>query len=107
MDFTYIVALLFSLTVGFVGSVLFVLASGKSYWRFFAIAPMLTVAADFALMEDWSRASEFTANFLLIDAALFALSAIVGCALGAFPVLGLHWFVRAVKRNNRRLEEDG
>jgi hypothetical protein len=107
VDFTYIVALLFSLVVGFVGSVLFVLARGKYYWRFLVIAPTLTVIADFALMEDWSRASEFTAKFLLTDAALFALYAIVGCAVGALPVLGVHWFIRAVKRNNRRLEEEG
>jgi hypothetical protein len=107
VDFTYVVARLFSLAVGFLGSGVFVLARGKSYRRFLVIAPTLTVLADFVWMEDWSRARNFTAGFLLTDAARLVLYAIIVCSIGALPLLGLHWFVRAVKRNNRRLGKEG
>jgi hypothetical protein len=39
-----------------------------------------TVILDFALLLDWSRADEMTAEFLLTDFAFFMVYAVVGAS---------------------------
>jgi hypothetical protein len=89
MDFTYLVALVLSVIIGFAGALMFIAMRGQSYRRFAISVVFVIVAADFALLVDWSRANEFTASFLLTDAAFFVGYGIVGGLIGALPVLGL------------------
>jgi len=88
VDFTYLVAGLLSLLIGFVGAILFVLLRWQSYKRLLTITVLITLIADFALLLDWSRTDEMTADFLLIDLAFFAIYALIGCSITALVVLG-------------------
>jgi hypothetical protein len=94
MDFTYIVALFLSFVIGFVGSLVFIAIRGRSYWRLAISVLVTTLAADFALLLDWSRVNAFTASFLLTDLAFFLGYGVVGGVIGALPVLGLHTIYR-------------
>ena len=89
MDFTYLVALVFSVVIGLVGALVFVAMRGGSYWRLASFVLLAAVAADFALLLDWSRANAFTGSLLLTDAAFFIAFGLVGGLIGALPVLGL------------------
>lgn len=89
MDFTYLVALLLSVVIGFTGALVFIAMRGRSYWRLAISVLLVTVTADFALLLDWSKADEFTASFLLTDAAFFVGCGLVGSLIGPLPVLGL------------------
>lgn len=94
MDFTYILALFLSAIIGFVGSLVFIAMRRRSY-RGLAISILLTtLAADFSLLLDWSRVSEFTAPLLLTDLAFFVGYGLVGGLIGALPVLGLRAIYR-------------
>jgi hypothetical protein len=97
MDFTYIAALCLSVVIGFASAVLFVALRGRSYWRLAIPALVVAVAADFALLLDWSRASEFPASLLLTDAAFFVGFGLIGCLIGALPVLGVRAAYRRFK----------
>jgi len=59
---------------------------------------LVAVIIDFALLVDWSRANEMTAAFLLTDAAFFAVYGLVGCAIGALPIIGARGLYRLVRR---------
>ena len=102
MDFTYLVALVLSLAVGFVGSLLFVAVHGRSFRRLIAVTLAVSIIADFALLIDWSRSDEITAAFLLTDAAFFIVYGSVGCALGALPVLAIRRVYRAAAASDLR-----
>lgn len=89
MDFTYLVALILSVVIGFAGALVFIAMRGRSYRRLVVSVLLVIVAADFALLLDWSRANEFTASILLADAAFFVGYGLVGGLIGALPVLSL------------------
>lgn len=97
MDFTYHVALALSVVIGFAGALIFVALKGRSYWRLALTTVLVAVFADFALLVDWRRANEMTAAFLRTDAAYFAVYGLVGCAIGALPVIGARWIFRLVR----------
>ena len=97
MDFTYIVALCLSVLIGFASAVLFVAFRGRSYWRLAIPALLVAVAADFALLLDWSRANEFPASLLLADAVFFVGYGLIGCFIGALPVVGARAAYRRFK----------
>lgn len=99
MDLTYIVAGLISVVVGFVGGGIFVLVQGQSYRRLLAAAVAVAVVADFVLLLDWSRVAEITPTFLLTDLAFFTLYALVGCSLGALPLLGGRRLYRRLRKS--------
>ncbi|SRR5690606_3310619 len=101
MDFTYYVAFALSLVIGFVGALIFVMLKGSSYWRFALTTLLVAVFADFALLIDWSYADEMT-DVLLLDAAFFTAYGLVGCAIGAVPVLGARGIYRLVRARRTR-----
>jgi hypothetical protein len=80
MDFTFLAAAFFSLLIGFIGTIIFVLTRGRSYLRLLFATVTTTVILDFALLLDWSRADEMTAEFLLTDFAFFMVYAVVGAS---------------------------
>ncbi len=97
MDFTYLVALFLSVIVGFASALVFAALRGKSLRRLFLSAVAFAVAVDFALLIDWGRWEEITANFIMTDAVFFLAYAVPGTAVGALPVLGLRWLYRRLK----------
>lgn len=97
MDFTYYAAFALSIVIGFVGALIFILLRGRSYWRFALVTLVAAVFADFALLVNWRYANEMTAEFLLTDAAFFAGFGIVGCAIGALPVIGTRGINRLIR----------
>ena len=62
----------------------------------------MSVIADFALLIDWSRSDEITTQFLLSDAYLFAMTGLMGGAIGAAPVLICYWVYRVAERREQR-----
>jgi hypothetical protein len=104
IDFTYLVAILISLAVGFSGSLLFVISRGRSYWRLVVSTLIATVIADFSLLIDWSRSDEITASFLLTDAAFFTGYGLVACTLGTLPVVALRGVYRMAQARDARSE---
>jgi hypothetical protein len=99
MDFTYFVALALSIIIGFASALVFIAVRGRSYLRLAGFAVIAAVAADFALLIDWSHANQMTAAFLVTDAAFFAVYGLIGCFVGALPVLGLRGLYRRVRRS--------
>jgi hypothetical protein len=99
MDFTYIVAGFISVVVGFIGAGLFLLMRGQSFRHLLAATVPVAIVIDFVLLLDWSRVEPMTTAFFLTDLAFFTIYALVGCSLGALPLL----FAR---RLYRRLKSD-
>lgn len=97
MDFTYYVAFALSVLIGFVGALVFVMLKRRSYWRFALTILLVAVFADFSLLVDWSHANEMTAALLLTDAAYFTAYGLVGCAIGALPVVAAYGIYRLVR----------
>ena len=100
MDLTGLFALLFAGIVGFVIALTFAIRRGRSYARLSASILSLSVIADFALLVDWSRSDKITTQFLLSDAILFAMTGLIGGAVGAAPVLLCYWVYQAAKRRD-------
>ena len=69
MDFTYYVAFVLSVVVGFVAALIFIALKGRSYWRLALSSLLIAVLADFALLVDWRHTNEMTLAFLLTDVA--------------------------------------
>jgi len=102
MDFTGIIALLLSGIAGFVIALTFAMWSSRSYALLFATILSVSVLADFALLVDWSRSDQITTEFLLNDAVLFAVTGLIGGAVGAAPVLLCYWIYQAAKKHDAR-----
>jgi len=100
VDFTYFLAGFLSLLIGFLGAVVFVLTRGRSYLRLLGITVVISLIADFALLLDWSRTDDMTAELLLTDLAFFTVYAFVGCIIGSLPVLGSRQLYRWVQKAN-------
>lgn len=100
MDFTYFVAGFIAVVVGAVSGSLFLLVRGESFWRLLAVMVTITVLVDFALLLDWSRVEHMTTALLLTDMGFFTVYALVGCSLGALPLLA----TRGVYRRCRKAE---
>ena len=98
MDFTYFLALALSIVIGFASALVFIAVRGRSYLRLAGFALIVAVSADFALLVDWSHADEMTAALLFVDAAFFAVYGLIGCVVGALPVLGLRAIYRRIRR---------
>lgn len=101
MDFTYFVAFALSVIIGFASALVFIAVRGRSYLRLAAFSLIAAVAADFALLIDWSRTDEMTATFLLTDAAFFAVYGLIGGVVGALPVIGSRLIYRRFRRSRR------
>lgn len=100
MDFTYIVALFFSIIVGFVVFVVFAFAKAEAYWRWMAAATVLAVLLDFALLVDWRQINTVGPSILLIDLGFFTGYGAIGVMLGSLPVLAVRGLVGLL--GNRR-----
>lgn len=100
MDFTYIVAGFISVVVGAVGGSLFLLVRGESYRRLLAATVPVAIVADFVLLLDWNRVEQMTTTFFLTDLAFFTLYALVGCSLGALPLLGARRLYRRLLKSD-------
>jgi hypothetical protein len=100
MDFTYYVAAVLSLVIGFVGAIIFVATRGRSYWQLLVTALAIALIADFALLLDWSHADQMTAGWLLTDLAFFAVYGVVGCSVGALPVLAVRRVIRSFQQRH-------
>lgn len=96
MDLTYYAAGALSIVIGFVGALFLVGMKSRSYWRFALITLVASVFADCVLLVDWSHANEMTAVLLLTDAAFFTAYGLVGCAIGALPVVAAHGIFQLV-----------
>lgn len=97
MDFTYFVAFALSVVIVFVSALIFIALKGRSYWRFSLTTLLVAVFAAFALLVDWRHANEMSAVFLLTDASFFTVYGLVGCAIGALPVIGARGIYRLVR----------
>ncbi len=73
MDFTYLIAGFFAVLIGLVFAFVFVVSRGRSFHRVFAISIVVSIAADFAFLIDWSRVSEMTAIFVGTEFVAFFL----------------------------------
>ena len=102
MDFTGIIALWLNGIVGFVIALTFALCGRRNYALLFTTILGVSILADFALLVDWSRSDEITSEFLLDDAVLFAVTGLIGGAVGAAPVLLCFWIYQAAKRRDAR-----
>jgi len=102
MDFTYLIALVFALLVGFAGSLLFLAIRGRAYWRLIASTLAVSVIADYALLIDWSRVDQYDTEFVLLDAAFFFGYGVIGCSIGTFPALAARAIYRTVKERELR-----
>jgi hypothetical protein len=98
MDFTYIVAAFLSVVVGAVAGSLFILLKGLSFWRLLAVSVPAAIVIDFALLIDWSRMEQMTTVLLLTDFAFFTLYSLVGCSLGALPLLAGRQLYRRLRK---------
>ena len=97
MDFTYIIAGIISLLIGALGSGLFLLLRGESFWRLLAVTVPIAIVIDFALLLDWSQIEPMTTAFFLTDLAFFSVYALVGCSLGSLPLFGARQLYRFLK----------
>ena len=98
MDFTYFFAGILAALIGLIFAIIFVVLRGRSFRRVLAFSIVVSIAADFALLLDWSRASEMTAIFLATDFLAFFVYSLVGCAVGIAPVIWLRRLFRLLKR---------
>lgn len=97
MDFTYFVAgFIIAVVVGVIAGTIFLLAKGESFWRLMVISVPVAVIADFGLLLDFSRVEAFTIVSLLPDFGFFSLYGMVGCALGALPLIAARGVYRRV-----------
>ncbi|MGV3554022.1 MAG: hypothetical protein ACO1OD_02075 [Croceibacterium sp.] len=97
MDFTYIIAGFISVVVGALGSGVFLLLRGESFWRLLAITVPIAIVVDFALLLDWSQIEPMTTAFFLTDLAFFSVYALIGCSLGALPFFGARKLCRVLR----------
>lgn len=102
MDLTYFVAGFLALIVGFVGATIFVTAGGTSLWQLLAATVGVTLLTDFALLLDWGRTDQMTLGFLLTDLAFFTLYALVGCSVGAAPLIATRQLFRRLRKSGPR-----
>lgn len=96
MDFTYFIALGLALLIGFVSAIIFVARKGQSKRKLVGWATVASVVADFILLIDWSHISEYPLWIFGLDLIFFVIYGVVGCALGAFPVLIARMLIRKI-----------
>ena len=94
MDFTYFVAFFIALVSGFFGALIFVFTNGRSLRRLLGAALAVTLVADFGLLYDWTRTNELNASTMLLDLIFFTTYGMIGCMIGAAPVLASRWLYR-------------
>jgi len=87
MDFTYFIAGIIAIVVGFVVGVMFVAFKGKSSLRLIAVAFAIAFALDWILLINWAHNADAPATILLSDFLFFAVYSFIGCMIGAFPLL--------------------
>lgn len=87
MDFTYFFAGFIGLVVGLLAAIIFAARKGVSKRRLIFIATAIAVALDGALLISWPHITASDAAVLLFDLLFFILYSVVGCTLGALPVL--------------------
>jgi hypothetical protein len=101
MDFTYLIAGFVAIIVGVGGSVIFIIKRDRSFRLLLAWLIAVTVVIDFMLLVDWSHADSMTANLLLTDFAFFTLYALIGCPIGAVPVVAGRALYRKLRASRR------
>ena len=94
MDFTYYIAAILALIIGFVGSIIFVATRGRSKRRLIAFALVASLAVNFSTLINWSQVGGVSAGFLLVDFAFIIAFSFLGCVLGVLPILGLRMLWR-------------
>lgn len=98
MDFTYFIAGFIAIVVGFVAGAVFVALKGKSILRLFAAASALAFALDWALLFNWAHIGDAPAAevrlVLRYDLLFFAIYSVIGCVIGAFPLLLVRYLWR-------------
>jgi len=94
MDFTYFIAGFIAIVVGLVAAVVFVAFKGKSSQRLFAAASAVAFALDWVLLIKWAHIGDVPAAIFLSDFLFFAISSLIGCMIGAFPVLLIRFLWR-------------
>ena len=102
MDFTYYVAFVLSVVVGFVSALIFIALKGRSYWRLALSSLLIAVLADFALLVDWRHTNEMTLAFLLTDVAIFTVCGMVGCFIGALPIVAARETYRSTRKRPKK-----
>lgn len=102
MDFTFFIAGLIAMVVGFIASIVFIARNGKSFLRLIAVSAAIAFVLDWLLLINWTLISSMTGLILLLDTVFFALYSVIGCSIGALPLFLLRFawrfFGRIVKR---------
>jgi len=98
VDFTYFIAAVVALIIGFLGSIIFAVAKGHSKRRLMALALVVALAVNFSTLINWAYVGDLSAGFLLLDFAFIAAFSFFGCALGTLPILGIRKLWRSYSR---------
>jgi hypothetical protein len=101
MDFTYLLGGLISVLVGFAGAILFVAAKSESIGRFLLSVVVASVVLSFVMLMDWGFISQQPINFFASSLLIFVVYAVLGCCLGASPVIGARDLLRRFRRRDR------
>ena len=94
MDFTYLIALFLSVSIGLLRSLVAVMRKEAFLWKPYFATAILVFALDLALLIDWGGVDTNNVGLLFLSAFFFGLYALIGCLLGSLPVLAGRWLFR-------------
>ena len=87
MDFTYLLAAISALMIGFFASCLYVLQGRGSKLRLIALTFAASLALNLTGLINWAHIGDLPPSFVLLDFALIASYTLIGCVLGMSPAL--------------------
>lgn len=94
MDFTYFVAAFFGLAVGFVTASAFLIAKRGSWWSILAVSIVGAAALNAVMLFDWTKLNSLPLPFLIMDLSFVAAFTLIGCLIGAWPLLSARYIWR-------------
>ena len=97
MDFTWIIAGLIALIVGFLAGWVFVLIRGQSKFRLIVSALLVSLGLNGYALINWDHVDDVTLDFLLLDFAVIAAYSLVGCIVGTLPAVTARYIWRKLR----------
>lgn len=98
MDFTYFVAGLIGVVVGFVTALIFIALKLGGKLRLLATAAIISLILAGFFLIDWTRIGSVPPGFLAADLGIIAIYILVGCFVGMSPPLVIRRLWRVIRR---------
>jgi hypothetical protein len=102
MDFTYFIAAFLGLFVGFITAAAFLVAKRGSWRKVLVTAALGSMALNAILLINWAELDSLPPLLLLMDFGFIGIYTLVGCTIGAGPLIAARY---AWRRQHRRSTE--